>query len=452
MKTENAQEVPPQQQASGEEEGWGDFLLDKSDLWDSEEEIPSGHPEYQYVPLQHERISAVFETDPEHVRSRIPAVKAASDPLLEAAKPLLRAISEMPREMNDLRHAVSLREILKREINYFTMLCDEVNIPWKKMAIVRYCLCTALDEAAHSTRWGTETGWSQNNLLNYFENDNDGGTKFFLLIGRIAMSPAEYIDVIGILLRILGLGFEGRYSIQHDGERQLIKIRQRLLTLLQSHRRQQALPAIMGILPEYPPVSRRRWHLPLRTTLIISGAILAISWLNDSYRLFVARQPLLAAIRALYPVPAPELFPFPRLRLSLLLQPEIRQQLLTVSENDQQSHVVLSSDHTFESGSARLSPAMSEVISRVATQINQVNGSVRVIGHTDSIPVRQGAIKDNAMLSSLRARAVADVLIASGIPADRVSVQGMAAGQPIASNATAAGRSANRRVELFVTY
>ncbi len=450
MKTENAQEVPVQQQASEEEEGWGDFLLNNRDVWESEDNIPPGDPEYQYVPLQHERIPAVFDANPEHVRSRIPAVKAASDPLLEAAKPLLRAISEMPREMSDLRHAGPLREILKREINYFTMLCDEVNIPWKKMAIVRYCLCTALDEAAHSTRWGTETGWSQNNLLNYFENDNDGGTKFFLLVGRITMSPAEYLDVIGILLRILGLGFEGRYSIQQNGERQLIKIRQRLLTLLQSHRRQQTLPAIIGVLPDYPPL-RRRWHLPLRTLIIIAGVMLSVSWLIGSYRLFVARQPLLAAIHALYPVGPPEVFSFPRLRLTQLLQPEIQQRLLTVSEDDQQSHVVFSSDH-FESGSARLSPAMSEVISRAATQIRLVNGAVRVIGHTDALPVRQGAIKDNTMLSSLRARAVADVLIASGIPADKVSVVGMADGQPVASNTTEAGRAANRRVELFVTY
>ena len=452
MKPEKAQEVSAQPAASEAEEGWGDFLLDNRDVWESEEAIPPGDPEYQHVPLQHEQIAAVFDADPQHVRSRIPGVKAASDPLLEAAKPLLRAISQMPQEMTDLRHAAPLREILMREINYFTMLCDEVNIPWKKMAIVRYCLCTALDEAAHSTNWGTETGWSQNNLLNYFENDNDGGTKFFLLIGRISMSPAEYMDVIGILLRILGLGFEGRYSVQQDGERQLIRIRQRLLTLLQSHRRQQALPAIMAILPEYPPPYRWRWSLPLRTTLIISGVILAVSWLNDSYRLFVARQPLLAAIHALYPVKTADLLPFPRLRLGQLLQPEIQQRLLTVNEDDQQSHVVLSGDHTFESGSARVSPAMTEVIRRVAIQIRQVNGSVRVIGHTDSLPVRQGTIKDNTMLSSLRARAVADVLTVSGIPADRVSVQGMGAGQPVASNATAAGRAVYRRAEFFVTY
>ena len=451
MKTENAQEVPARQHTSGEE-GWGEFLLDKNDVWESADNIPPGDPDYQYTPLQHERLTTPFEANPEHVRSRIPAVSAASDPLLEAAKPLLRAISEMPVAMSDLRQAIPLREILKREINYFTMLCDEVNIPWKKMAIVRYCLCTALDEAAHSTDWGTETGWSQNNLLNYFENDNDGGTKFFLLIGRISMSPAEYIDVIGILLRILGLGFEGRYSIQQDGERQLIKIRQRLHTLLQSHRRQQALPAIMSVLPEYPPHSPYRWNLPLRTTLIMMGVILAASWLYDSYRLFVARQPLLAAIQTLYAGNPPELLPFPRLRLSQLLQPEIQQQRLTVSEDEQQSHVVLSSDHTFESGSARLSPAMTEVIRKVAPPVVQVNGSVQVIGHTDSLPVRHGTVKDNTMLSTLRARAVADVLIASGVPADRVTVQGMGAGHPVASNATAAGRAVNRRVEFLVTY
>ena len=47
-----------------------------------------------------------------------------------------------------------------------------------------------------------------------------------------------------------------------------------------------------------------------------------------------------------------------------------------------------------------------------------------------------------------RAQAIADRLIAKGIGADRISVVGKGSQDPVASNATEAGRSKNRRVEI----
>ncbi len=52
----------------------------------------------------------------------------------------------------------------------------------EKMAIVRYCLCTALDEAAHTMSWGMMAGWSQSNLLNHLKAIMTAGISF--LIGR----------------------------------------------------------------------------------------------------------------------------------------------------------------------------------------------------------------------------------------------------------------------------
>lgn len=178
------------------------------------------------------------------VQQRVLKVKAAENPLLEAVQPLLRVLSDMPGAMSSSEQPDVLKEILKNEINLFSVVCDEVEISWKKMAIVRYCICTALDEAALTTSWGAQWGWSQSNILNHFEGDNDGGNKFFLLVGRLSMNPHEYVDVLEILLRILGLGFEGRYSILEDGDRQLTKIRQRLLTIIQSTK--DSMPAALS--------------------------------------------------------------------------------------------------------------------------------------------------------------------------------------------------------------
>ncbi|GAB4405277.1 MAG: hypothetical protein OHK0039_06100 [Bacteroidia bacterium] len=54
----------------------------------------------------------------------------------------------------------------------------------------------------------------------------------------------------------------------------------------------------------------------------------------------------------------------------------------------------------------------------------------------------------NLILSRDRAKAVFDHLLAQGIPAERMSYQGMGEAQPLAPNDTPEGRSKNRRVEL----
>jgi len=204
----------------------GKFLVDEQNgSFDSQAALTdplSGEKESASAWRHHARLKT------ESIQQRVAKVRAAQIPLLEAALPLLRALSEMPETIPAVRDVESLKDILKHEITVFGVVCDEADIPWKKMAIVRYCLCTALDEAAHATRWGIQSGWSQSNLLNHFEGDNDGGNKFFLLVGRLSASPHEFPDVLEIMLHILGLGFEGRYSIIDDGERQLTRIRQRL--------------------------------------------------------------------------------------------------------------------------------------------------------------------------------------------------------------------------------
>ncbi|MEM9383491.1 MAG: OmpA family protein [Pseudomonadota bacterium] len=67
-------------------------------------------------------------------------------------------------------------------------------------------------------------------------------------------------------------------------------------------------------------------------------------------------------------------------------------------------------------------------------------------GHTDS----RGAAEYNQNLSQRRAVAVCDYLEGRGIDGDRLSARGYGESQPIASNETAEGRAANRRVTLKV--
>ena len=69
---------------------------------------------------------------------------------------------------------------------------------------------------------------------------------------------------------------------------------------------------------------------------------------------------------------------------------------------------------------------------------------VEVAGHTDNI----GSAEINSQLSLQRARAATQFLMELGIKKDVLTTRGYAANQPVASNDTEAGRSANRRVEM----
>jgi len=71
---------------------------------------------------------------------------------------------------------------------------------------------------------------------------------------------------------------------------------------------------------------------------------------------------------------------------------------------------------------------------------------IQVMGFTDST----GPQAFNDELSKRRAEAVRKVLISRGVSEQQVLAIGMGEQSPVASNATAEGRSKNRRVELHI--
>jgi outer membrane protein OmpA-like peptidoglycan-associated protein len=76
-------------------------------------------------------------------------------------------------------------------------------------------------------------------------------------------------------------------------------------------------------------------------------------------------------------------------------------------------------------------------------------GTIAIVteGHTDAV----GTDGYNQALSLRRANAVRDYLVAGGIDAARIEVEGYGESRPVASNGTADGRAQNRRVELRVS-
>lgn len=103
---------------------------------------------------------------------------------------------------------------------------------------------------------------------------------------------------------------------------------------------------------------------------------------------------------------------------------------------------------TFPVDSATVKPSLRDDIQAIGFNLQEYpNSSVRVIGHTDNT----GSNAYNKDLSIRRANAVRDILLSTGVRTNRVRAIGRGETQPIASNATASGRAANRRVEIVIT-
>ncbi len=102
---------------------------------------------------------------------------------------------------------------------------------------------------------------------------------------------------------------------------------------------------------------------------------------------------------------------------------------------------------TFAFGTAELLPASFAELDRLANLLeNSSQLRIAIEGHTDNI----GSQTANQLLSENRAKAVYDYLLLKGIPPQRLTYAGYAASQPIADNASEAGRAQNRRTAFRI--
>ena len=129
------------------------------------------------------------------------------------------------------------------------------------------------------------------------------------------------------------------------------------------------------------------------------------------------------------------------------LQKDLEGTGATVTNTGDALLVTLPGGVTFQTDSDKVTNNFKRPLNRVARTLNKYPSSyVDVVGHTDST----GDASYNMQLSQRRARSVAAELIQRGVANARIATAGMGETQPVASNETADGRAANRRVEIKI--
>jgi chemotaxis protein MotB len=105
----------------------------------------------------------------------------------------------------------------------------------------------------------------------------------------------------------------------------------------------------------------------------------------------------------------------------------------------------------FDSGLAALKPQGLPLLAEVASLMTVDRAHpILVEGHTDDVPISTALFASNWELSTARASQVVRFMIDRRVRAERFGAAGYADLHPLASNATAAGRARNRRVEIVL--
>jgi outer membrane protein OmpA-like peptidoglycan-associated protein len=129
---------------------------------------------------------------------------------------------------------------------------------------------------------------------------------------------------------------------------------------------------------------------------------------------------------------------------------DLRRQLgnnVNVRNTGQELILTLPQDLLFATDSATLRPDLQNDLRAIsANLVNYPRSDIIIVGHTDNT----GTAAYNQALSERRAGSVAQVLRSQGVAPNRIQTQGRGLTQPVASNATPAGRAQNRRVEIFI--
>lgn len=138
-------------------------------------------------------------------------------------------------------------------------------------------------------------------------------------------------------------------------------------------------------------------------------------------------------------------------QIRVALRAQIAAHQVLVGVNREGVVVTLEEAGFYASGSAVLLPGALQPLARVAAILIPRRNDVRFAGHTDNVPIHNAQFSSNWALSTARAVGLVDLFIHQfQFPPDRLSAAGYGQYHPIASNATAAGRRINRRVDIVI--
>lgn len=105
----------------------------------------------------------------------------------------------------------------------------------------------------------------------------------------------------------------------------------------------------------------------------------------------------------------------------------------------------------FNSGDAEVLNKVTPLLLQISKMLKGLDNNIRIVGHTDNIPIKNEKFRSNWDLSAARAINVMSFMVDSGgMNPEKLSIQAYGQYMPKYNNSTEEGRSKNRRVEIFI--
>ncbi len=409
--------------------------------------------------------------------SRGPRVRHARNhpnPLISAFSALLEIAPELERAMPPA-NAETLRVRLQDNLIDARDAAVGMGAPLTRANQAAWFVAALIDDIVLNTPWGGHSDWPRQPLVVGLSGDVDAGTRFFDQLEELQRYANRDPELLELAFVCVSLGFRGKYRVQGGaGDGALIALRSSTARLIRNSDAEQAdlSPHWRGVVAaDEPP----RFAVPLWTILLAAGALITAIYVGLSIQLSGKADQLYALARLLPPPERAEIFrpirtteavAVPELLLTPVLLELVPACLAkappetaaALSGRDDVSFAFLtlrgSNPEVFRSAKADINEVYGPLVTALAACIienAELIGKVTVIGHTDSVPVQKSnPFASNQGLSEARARTIADLLIAAGVPAELVAAEGRADTEPVGDNGTKPGRAENRRVEIKI--
>ncbi len=389
---------------------------------------------------------------------------AEANPMTAAAASLLILFGRLRSQVVEMQ-AVPLMNHVTEEIERAERRMLELGVDPQDAMIAKYCICGTADDIVQNLPGTDRAVWLQYSMVARFFNKRTSGVGFFQEVDKALQDPMRKYNILELMLTCLSLGFEGQYRAMPGGELELQRVRRKIFETL----RRVKPRGDDDISPRWKPVEVAARRSGARTPVWVIG-ILALAVLSGAYitmRMLLAEDGngLGARMTTLHPsepvkinrletvtayiAPVVTTAQIDRIREGLAAERDAG--LIKIDTRGDYFFVGVNNLVLFESGKADTKPEFTPLGEKIAATLNAEPGPIRIIGHTDNVPLSgRGRFKNNFELSVGRAQSVATVIQGFLGDPSRVVVEGKGEDEPITDNSTPEGRAENRRVEIMI--
>jgi type VI secretion system protein ImpK len=421
-----------------------------------------------------EWISTRPQTPQQVVQARAPEVRIDElvapneNPILRSAGPLLLLLGRLRVALARASFA-SLMEQVADAIKFFERDIRSAGISEAQANSAKYIICATADDIVQNIPTEDRHVWTQYSMLSRFFGERVGGVRFFDELTRLKQDPVVNYDLLELQHTCLALGFHGIHRTSAGGVATLQQIQRDLYETLRRLRPKVYRDLSLRWQGQNLASRLSRVRVPWWGVLGVVGLLLfgiyfvllywltggvdaaaaVMTTLHDAGKLALVRH----APRIDPPTPPPPADTNTQMqRICGALGPEVAAGQASADQNANQITVRVGNVILFDSGSATVLESFKPIAARVAQTLNNEDGFIKIVGHTDDTPIRKGNVRfpSNYALSVERAKSVAALFRPFLGNPDRLQTDGKGETAPIADNRTPEGKAKNRRVEILI--